>query len=71
MVFVEFCVFLCRVTYEHYRGSPYENELMYLKLEKLLPKFLDVLYLTPIFLFGEEFEYKPMVKKNKKVAQKV
>jgi len=67
MKYVEFLVFLCRIAYEHYRGSHYENEMMYLKLEKLIPKFLNVLNLQPIFLFYEEFEYKPMVKKAKKV----
>lgn len=71
MKFVEFLVFLCRIVYEHYRGTPYENEMMYLKLEKIIPKMLDVLYLQPLFLFGEEFEYKPMVKKAKVRKQKV
>jgi hypothetical protein len=59
-------VFLCRVTYEHYRGSHFENEMMYLKLEKLLPQYLMVVNATPLFLFNEEFEYKPMVKTKKK-----
>lgn len=63
MKFVEFAVFLCRIAFEHYRGSHYENEMMYLKLEKIIPKFLGVIFLDPIFLFGEDFEYKPMVKK--------
>ena len=67
MKYVEFIVFLCRIAYEHYRGTPYENEMMYLKLEKILPKFLLVLNLQPVFLFYEEFEYKPHVKKAKKV----
>ena len=67
MKYVEFLIFLCRIAYEHYRGTPYENELMYLKLEKLIPKFLVVLNLQPLFLYGEEFEYKPQPKKAKKV----
>jgi hypothetical protein len=40
--------------------------MMYLKIEKLLPIILDAYHLTPVFLFNEEFEYKPMVKKNKR-----
>lgn len=66
MKFTEFVVFLCRVAFEHYRGSHYENEMMYLKIEKLLPRYLSVIYAEPLFLYNEEFEYKPMVKKSKK-----
>ena len=40
MKFVEFLVFLCRVSYQHYVNTPYENEMMYLKLEKTLPIYL-------------------------------
>ena len=69
MKFVEFVVFLCRVCYEHYRGSPYENEMLYLKIEKLLPKFLAIMHLDPLFLFGEEFEYKPRAAKGKRVKK--
>lgn len=67
MKFVEFIVFLCRVTYEHYRGTHYENELMYLKLEKTIPMYLNVIGVNPLFLFYEDFEYKPPAKKAKKV----
>lgn len=66
MKLVEFFVFLCRISFEHYRGTPYENEMMYLKLEKTVPMYLNYLQLTPIFLFNEEFEYKPAVKKQKR-----
>lgn len=66
MKFVEFAVFLCRICYEHYRDTPYENEMMYLKIEKLLPKFLAIEYLEPLFLFNEDFEYKPRVKQGKR-----
>lgn len=66
MKYYEFLVFLCRIAYEHYRGTPYENELMYLKMEKLLPKLLDPFNVVPVFLFYEEFEYKPMIRKAKK-----
>ena len=70
MKYVEFLVFLCRISYEHYRDTPYENEMLYLKLEKLLPKYLMFSNLTPLFLFEEEFEYKPPVKKTKQVRKK-
>lgn len=73
MKMVEFFVFLCRISFEHYRGTPYENELMYLKLEKTVPMYLNYLQLTPNFLFNEEFEYKPQAKKQKrgKKAKKI
>ena len=41
MKYVEFLVFICRISFERYRDSPYESEHMYLKLEKTLPLFLD------------------------------
>ena len=65
MKYTEFLVFICRIAYEHYRGTPYENEMLYLKMEKILPKYLAVFNLTCIFLFEEDFEYKPVVKKKK------
>lgn len=71
MKFVEFLVFLCRVAFEHYRGTPYETEMMYLKLEKMIPVFLGPVNLSPLFLFYEEFEYKPQVRKPKKVKVRV
>jgi len=60
-------VFLCRIAYEHYRGTHYENEMMYLKLEKTIPMYLNVIGVNPLFLFYEDFEYKPPAKKAKKV----
>ena len=66
MKFVEFAIFICRICYENYRGTPYENEMLYLKIEKLLPKFLAIMYLEPLFLFNEEFEYKPRAAKGKR-----
>ena len=56
MKYVEFLVFLCRVAHEHYNGSPYESELLYLKLDHLMPAFLAFLNLQPQFLFGEKFK---------------
>ena len=38
---------------------------MYLKLEKTIPIYLNVINLQPQFLFYEEFEYKPVVRKKK------
>lgn len=66
MKYHEFLVFLTRIAFEHYRNTPYENEMMYLKLEKMIPKFLYPLNLVPLFLFYEDFEYKPMVRRAKK-----
>lgn len=57
MHFVEFIVFICRVVKEHYDGTPYEGELLYLKLNALLPTFLREFYLEPAFLFPEKFAY--------------
>ena len=56
MKYVEFIVFLCRIAHEHYNKGPYEKELLYLKLDKLLPAFLSPLNLNPVFLFGEKFK---------------
>lgn len=56
MKFVEFLVFLCRISEEHYKNSPYEGELLYLKLEHLMSRFLSPLNLSCLFLFGEKFQ---------------
>lgn len=55
MKYVEFLIFICRVTYEHYRNTPYHEELLYLKLDKLMPAFLAFMALQPTFLFNENF----------------
>eukprot|EP00354_Favella_ehrenbergii_P005340 CAMPEP_0170455130 /NCGR_PEP_ID=MMETSP0123-20130129/3174_1 /TAXON_ID=182087 /ORGANISM="Favella ehrenbergii, Strain Fehren 1" /LENGTH=94 /DNA_ID=CAMNT_0010718119 /DNA_START=244 /DNA_END=528 /DNA_ORIENTATION=- len=44
-----------RIAHEHYLGTGYEPELLYLKLDHLMPLFLQPLNLSPIFLFGEKF----------------
>lgn len=36
----EFLVFICRITYEYYRKTPYHNEKMHLKVDKMLPVFI-------------------------------
>jgi hypothetical protein len=66
MKMVEFLIFMCRISYEHYRGTPYENEMMHLKLEHTLPLYCNVINAVPQFLFNEPFEYKPTIKKAKK-----
>ncbi len=65
MKYVEFLIFFCRIAYEHYRGTPYENEMMHLKIEHTLPMLTAVINTQPQFLFNEQFEYKPTVKKQK------
>ena len=55
MKYVEFLVFLCRVAFEYYRTTPYHDELLYLKLDKLMPSFLAYMSLQPNFLFGDKF----------------
>ena len=55
MKYVEFLVFLCKSAYEYYRNTPYHGELLYLKLDKLMPAFLAYMNLMPNFLFGDKF----------------
>lgn len=67
----EFLVFMCRITFEHYKGSHYHNERMYIKLEKMLPNWLAPVYQIPEFGFNHEFEYDlKMARKKKKAARK-
>ena len=56
MRFVEFIVFLCRISHQHYSKTKYKDELLYLKLEHLIPKYLEQFGLNPVFLFGEKFK---------------
>ena len=53
MKYVEFLVFLCRIAHEHYESTEHKHELLYLKLDHLLPSFLGTINLDCIFLFGE------------------
>jgi len=55
MKYVEFLVFLCRITFEEYKDGPYDKELLYLKLDHLMPAYLAYSGLQPMFLFGEKF----------------
>ena len=67
----EWLVFMCRITFEHYKGTVYENELMYIKLEKFLPKWLFPINQTPIFVMGCEFEYDLKVAKRKERLRRI
>ena len=60
----EFLVFFCRFTHEYYKNTPYIKERMVLKLNAMLPKFLDVIYKEPFFVLEEEFEYDIKMRKN-------
>ena len=53
----EFLVFMCRITYEHYKKTPYAQEAMHIKFEKMLPLWLAPVGQTAIFGFEEEFAY--------------
>jgi hypothetical protein len=44
MQYWEFLVFISRITFEHYKNTPYHGEHMYLKLDKLLPVWLSPIY---------------------------
>ena len=67
----EFLVFMCRITYEHYKGSHYHTEKMYIKLEKMLPNWLAPVYAIPEFGFNHEFEYDmKQARKKRKKARK-
>lgn len=55
MKYVEFLVFLCRVVFEHYANTIYAKELLYLKLDHMMPKIVGYLNVQPLFLFNEKF----------------
>jgi hypothetical protein len=64
MQYHEWVVFMCRITYEHYRKTVYHNELMHIKIEKMLPVWLAPVYETPVYFANVDFEYD--IKKAKK-----
>jgi len=66
----EFLVFICRITYEFYLKTPYKNEEMHLKLEAMLPLFLQPVFCTPIFISTERFQYDIKMDKKKERARK-
>ena len=55
MKYVEFLVFLCRVSHEHYESTEHKAEQLYKKLDHLLPKFLLYANLDPAYIFGDKF----------------
>lgn len=63
MKYVEFLVFLCRVVHEHYNGTDKAKELLYLKLDHLMPQILGYLNLQPLFLFNEKFKSEELEEK--------
>jgi Ca2+-binding EF-hand superfamily protein len=65
MRFVEFLVFLCRISHEHYQGTPYEKEVNYLKIDHLMPTFMNHYNMTPVFRFGEKFEVEAEIEMEK------
>ena len=56
MRFVEFLVFLCRITNEHYMQSEHKDELLYKKLDHMLPVYLNHIGLSPTFQYDEKFK---------------
>ena len=65
MSYVEFLVFLCRIAYYHYDKTPYREELLFLKLEHLMPDFCAFLGLQPAFLFGERFKLEAQLEQER------
>ena len=74
MKYVEFIVFVARISHQHFSKTKYADELMYLKLENLMPSILEPFGLSPAFLFGEKFkkddkkEHKRQENKMKELA---
>jgi len=60
-------VFICRITHEHYKSTPYKDELLHIKLDKMLPTWLSPIFETPLYTIGCQFEYD--IKKKKKVER--
>ena len=55
MSYVEFLVFLCRITHEHYETTEHKNEEFFKKVDHMLPMFLDYVGLKCDFQFHELF----------------
>jgi hypothetical protein len=71
MQYNEFLVFIARVTYEHYKKTNYHNELMYIKIEKMLPAWLAPVYAQPDFGFHVDFAYDiKMAKKKERLRRR-
>jgi hypothetical protein len=52
----EFLSFMCRVSHELCKDTPYANELLYLKLDKMLPIWLESVNKPPTFTFDHDFD---------------
>ena len=61
----EFLVFICRITFEYYKNTVYKSELMYVKLEKLLPIWLAPVQQVSQFEFHVDFEHDKKMAKRK------
>ena len=55
MSYVEFLVFLCRITHEHYETTVHKEEKFYKQLDHMIPIFLDYARLKPDFQMNEMF----------------
>lgn len=55
MKFVEFMVFICRISHEHYSKTDYVEELLHLKVNYLMPLLVSPLNLLPLFVSDEKF----------------
>merc|ERR1712226_1772238 len=55
MNYVEFLVFICRITYEHYQTTEHKDEEFYMKLDHLLAIMLDQSNIKIEFQFGDKF----------------
>ena len=73
MSFVEFVVFICRICHEAYAGTPYHNEKLYIKIDKLMDALLAPNRLAPHFSFGDRFKYdiEEELRKNKRKLNKL
>ena len=77
MKFVEFVCFICRICEEHYKGTPFEKELLFLKIDKLMTPLLLAKDLDPLFLFNMKFKLEikedkiKLKKKQKKLKREM
>ncbi len=55
MKYVEFLVFICRITKEHYETTEHRDEKFYIKLDHLLAIMLDHSNIKIEFQFGDLF----------------
>ena len=55
MRYVEFLVFLCRITHEHYESTKNKREPLYVKLDHQMEHFLARVNIAPAYKAGEMF----------------